>query len=203
MPLQKHLRELWNGICKCRATTRPGSLRDGRNLAGKVCFSTLVSPPLFSIIPSSTSHPNLHLIFIPKSSLRDTRSSGTIDLLSLRQHMFTSTLWFKGWKCQPLRGWDLGSPLLSSGQYVVLICLANEELTFLSGCVLLKWRLPESWQEKQSSQGSFGLSEPFGRFQSKGSQTQMSVSQLWLPHYWAWSNSTKTGQYWSNLPPVH
>ena len=42
--------------------------------------------------------------------------------------------WLKDWKCQPSRSWDLGPSTLIAGQYVVLICLANEELTFLSGC---------------------------------------------------------------------
>lgn len=104
----------------------------------KASVSSLVSTSLRYYSPTHiTSQSASH--FHPQAFTGDTRSSGTIDLPSLRQHMFTGSLWLKDWKCQALRGWDLGSPLLISGQYVVLIYLANEELTFLSGCILLKW----------------------------------------------------------------
>lgn len=207
MPLQKHLRELWDGICECGATARPGSLGMIQTLLGvctflswcHFCLSELACLLLPSLlfphpqdIPICISFPS------PSSCLvlagPHTHWSAFSEPASVHRHAVITELGLPG-----SQSWDLGSPLLITGQFVVLICLANEELTFLRGCVLLKWQP----KQKQSSQGTVGLSDPFGGFQSKGSQVQKSTSQCWLPCYWAWRNSTKSGQCWSNLPPAH
>lgn len=164
------------------------------SVSSLVSFSLLYYPPIHTMSRSASHFHHLQAPVWWHQVLRHHRSA-------FSETAYVPWLpWLKGWKCQHLRGWDLGSLLFITGQYVILICLANEELTFPSACFFAEMTTAEELTVKAEL---WRWCWPFGISQSKGSQAQMSTSQLWLPQYWAWRNSTKTGQYWSNLPLVH
>ena len=98
------------------------------SLSSLASFSLLCYPPIHTMSPSVSHFHHLQAPVWWHQVLRHHWSAFS-ETAYVRQ-----LPWLKGWKCQHLRGWDLGSLLFITGQYVILICLANEELTFLSGC---------------------------------------------------------------------
>lgn len=206
MPLQKHLRELWDGICDYGATARPGSLGIIQTLLGVCTFLSwchfCLSELACLLLPALLfPHPQDIPICIsfPSPSPCLVSAGALIGLLWASVCSQARCDYRTG----AARLSELRSGLPAPCHWSICCSHVSGEKSWAFSVDAFCWN--DNWQpkQKQSSQGRVGLSDPFGGFQSKGSQAQKSTSQLWPPHYWAWSNSTKSGQRWSNLPPTH